>query len=121
MSPKIVLDMKNKEELIAEPQLDKVYFKPMTEEELLQMAVLSQKSFFKEKYRHGLKVLTLMDIHRLQQDHPDWRLKDVLAAILKNYNPELPAVILLEMSQFIIAEWEKADLIQHDNLDAVLV
>ncbi len=113
--------MKNKEELITEPQSEKVYIKHMTEEELLQMAMLSQKSFFKEKYRHGLKVLTRMDMQRLQQEHPDWRLKDVLAAILKNYNPELPAVILLEMTQFIIAEWEKAHLIQHDNLEAVLV
>ena len=121
MSHKIVLDMKNKKELVAELQSDKVYFKPMTEEELLQMATLSQKSFFKEKYRHGLKVLTTMDMQRLQHEHPDWRLKDVLAAILKNYNPELPAALLLEMTQFIIAEWEKAHLIQHDKLEAVLV
>jgi hypothetical protein len=95
--------------------------KPMTEEEFLQMATLSQKSYYKEKYRHGLKMLTLMDMEKHIQEHPEWQLKDVLAAILKNYNPELPAVILLEMTQFIITEWEKAHVIKSDISSPVFV
>jgi hypothetical protein len=108
----------NKEELISEFSSEKAFIKPMTEKQFLQMATLSQKSFFKEKYRHGLKILTQMDMEKYLQEHPDWRLKDVLAAILKNYNPELPAIILLEMTQFIIAEWEKTHV---NETKAVLV
>ena len=117
MSPKILIHMKNKEELI---HSKKVFIKPMTEGELLQMATLSQKTYYKEKYRHGLKILTLMDMENYIQEHPEWQLKDILAAILKNYNPELPAAILLEMTQFIIVEWEKAHVKQSNMSTPVL-
>jgi hypothetical protein len=121
VSPKVLINMKNKEELITEIQSKKVFIEPMTEEELQQMATLSQKSFFKEKYRHGLKILTQMDIERHILEHPEWQLKDVLAAILKNYNPELPAIILLEMTQFIITEWEKTHVKENAKTNAMFV
>ena len=78
----------------------------MTDAEQAQSALLSKKSFFKEKYRHALKITTQMKIQEYAQTHPDWTIKDVLIAILKGYNAQLPSAILLEMTPFIIIEWE---------------
>jgi hypothetical protein len=79
---------------------------PMTEEDILQTDVLFENAFFKEKYRKGLKTLTLNDMSQLKKQHPNWQLTDILSAIIKDYNPELPPSILREMTQFIISEWE---------------
>ena len=78
----------------------------MTEAENQQMRLLSKKSFFKEKYRHALKISTKIDLLLLNQTHPEWTAKDVLSSLVKSYDPQLPTLILLEMTQFILAEWE---------------
>ena len=78
----------------------------MTEAESQQMTVLANRSFFKEKYRHALKISTKFDLLLLNQTHPEWTIKDVLSTLIKSYDPQLPSSILLEMTQFILAEWE---------------
>lgn len=80
---------------------------PMTEADILETAAFSQTAFFKEKYRRGLKTLTKYEMRQFRKEHPDAQLNEVLAALVKDYNPELPPSILLEMTQFIISEWER--------------
>jgi hypothetical protein len=79
---------------------------PMTEADILETATFSKTAFFKEKYRKSLKTLTRYEMRQFIKQHPDGQLKDALAALIKDYNPELPPAILLEMTQFIISEWE---------------
>lgn len=79
----------------------------MTDAEKAQSALLSEKSFFKEKYRHALKMTTKMKIEEYAQIHPEWTIKDVLIAIITGYNSQLPSQVILEMIQFIVIEWEK--------------
>jgi hypothetical protein len=89
-----------------EEQLKSIGASPMTEEDIVQTDRLFKNAFFKEKYRKGLKSLTQNDMKQLKNEHPNWQLKDMLSAIVKGYNPELPSAILREMTQFIISEWE---------------
>jgi hypothetical protein len=86
---------------------NKCCLSPMTEADILRTAEFSKTAFFKEKYRKGLKTLTKYEMRQFRKAHPDAQLKDVLAALVKDYSPELPPSILLEMTQFIIAEWER--------------
>jgi hypothetical protein len=79
---------------------------PMTEAESIQTDHILKNAFFKEKYRKGLKTLAKLEMQSLQKQHPNWHLNDVLSAILKDCNPELPPTILLELTQSIISEWE---------------
>ena len=85
---------------------ENIPYRCMTEAESQQMTVLANKSFFKEKYRHALKVSTKLDLLLLSQTYPEWTTKDVLSTLIKSYDPQLPSSILLEMTQFILAEWE---------------
>lgn len=78
----------------------------MTKEESAQAAILSKNSFLKAKYRHALKLTTKIKVHQSAQSNPEWTAKDVLIAIMKGYNSQLPSVVLLEMAQFIVTEWE---------------
>ncbi len=80
---------------------------PMSDTEEIAANALLKNSFFKEKYRKSLKTLTKVEMRQLQKVHPEWQLKDVLSALFNDFNPELPSSILLEMTQFIIVEWEK--------------
>ena len=83
-----------------------ILHREMTGEEKAQAAILSQKSFLKEKYRYALKLTTQMKVHEYAQTNPEWGTKDVLIAILKGYNSQLPSIVILEMVQFIMNEWE---------------
>jgi hypothetical protein len=80
---------------------------PMTETDILETETFSKMAFLKEKYRKGLKTLTKYEMRQFVKQHPEGQLKDVLVALIKDYNPELPPSILLEMTQFIISEWER--------------
>ena len=85
---------------------DNIPHRYMTEVESQQMVLMAKQSFFKEKYRHALKVSTKIDLLLLNQTYPEWTAKDVLSTLIKGYDPQLPAQILLEMTHFILAEWE---------------
>lgn len=63
--------------------------------------------FYRKKYRLALKLYATLDIQAYAKTQPNWAAKDVLAAIIKDYDPQLPSNILLEMTQFILEEWEK--------------
>jgi hypothetical protein len=86
--------------------LNQSQYKQMTDEESAQMAIIAQKSLQKDKYRQALKSLSKMKIHEYYEVNPDWSAKDILLNVMKEYNPNLPSVVLLEMTQFILNEWE---------------
>ncbi len=81
--------------------------RPLAEDLIKTSAEVQRQALLTEKYRKGLKFLTRLKIKKLHKTHPEWHLNDLLAAVVKGYNPELPAVVMLEMTQFIIEEWEK--------------
>ncbi len=97
-----------KENDISEASNMSIGASPMTKEDLLQTESVLKNAFFKEKYRTGLKNLVKSDMKLFKKQYPEWQLKDVLVAVIKDFNPELPPAILLEMTQFIIAEWESS-------------
>ncbi len=79
----------------------------LTKEEDLQLPANRKNAYLKEKYRKSLKTVTRFRIKDLLDEHPEWPLKAILVAILDGYNPALPPEVLLEMTRFIIAEWQK--------------
>jgi hypothetical protein len=85
---------------------DKIISKKMTESENEESKIMSKKAFFKDKYRRSLEIATKIEIQKLAKQHPDWSTKDVLVYIIKDYSPELPSQILVEMTQFITNEWD---------------
>ena len=93
-------------------------FKRMADEEQAQMAIIAQKSLYKDKYRHALKSLSKLKIHEYYETNPNWSAKDILLNVMKEYNPNLPSIVLIEMTQFILNEWES---IQASKNDMVLV
>lgn len=97
-----------KENDISEASNMSIGASPMTKEDLLQTESVLKNAFFKEKYRTGLKNLVKSNMKLFKKQYPEWQLKDVLVAVIKDFNPELPPAILLEMTQFIIAEWESS-------------
>jgi hypothetical protein len=88
---------------------------PMTEAEEIRIKAILKNSFFKEKYRNSLKSLTKVKMRSLKMQYPEWQPKDVLIAVIKDYAPELPTPILLEMIQFIIAEWEQKYVLKEEQ------
>jgi hypothetical protein len=72
-----------------------------------QMRLLDDKRFHKKKYRLALQMYAKLDIVEYAQSYPTWAAKDVLSEIVKDYDKNLPAEILLEMSHYIVTEWEK--------------
>lgn len=68
---------------------------------------ITRNSYLKEKFRLSLKSLTKRLIQERATIHSEWTAQEVLVDIMKGYNPKLPPVVLLEMTQFILEEWEK--------------
>jgi hypothetical protein len=79
----------------------------MTEEENVQMAKLAKKAYHRPQYRNALKVITKLHLQEYYLKHPDCSVKDMLSEMIKGYSPSLPSDILLEMTQFILAEWKE--------------
>jgi hypothetical protein len=78
----------------------------INEEENVQMAELAKKSFYRPKYRNALKIITKLHMQEYYLTYPDCSVKDMLSEMVKGYNPYLPSEILLEMTKFILEEWE---------------
>ena len=76
-------------------------------ENIKATSVLDNKRFYKKKYLLALKLYATVEIHEYVKSQPSWGAKDVLIAIVKDYDPQLPSDILLTMTQFIVQEWEK--------------
>jgi hypothetical protein len=66
-----------------------------------------QKRYLTKKYRLALKLSALLDLQELAETHPEWGAKDVLFDIMKDYYSDFPAELVLEMSHYIVTEWEK--------------
>ncbi|MCB0518619.1 MAG: hypothetical protein H6577_04805 [Lewinellaceae bacterium] len=88
-------------------QIEPFGAKPMTEEQDKQATILHKKSFYKEKYRVGLKSLLKLKMKKIIGENPNAPLTEVLSDLVKRLSPEIPPEILTEMTLFIIAEWEK--------------
>jgi hypothetical protein len=71
---------------------------------------LDIRRFYRKKYRLALQIYAIVEINEYTKTQPTWAAKDILAAIVKDYDPQLPSDILLEMTQFILQEWEKVQL-----------
>lgn len=89
----------------------------MTEEEEAQTAIITRNSVYKPKYRKSLKNSTKLDVHEYYNQHPEAGAKDVLSDMIKEYSSLLPPIILLEVAQVILEEWE---LIQASKKQLVL-
>lgn len=84
-----------------------ILVREMTDEEKARISHVTRNSYFKKKYRMALEVTTKMMIREMYEQYPDRPLNDVLSAAMKEYNSDLPSVLLLEMAQLIVNEWER--------------
>lgn len=75
---------------------------------------MRQQSYLKKKYRLALKFSAMMDIQKYAETHPEWGAKDVLVEIMNNYYSDFPPVIVLEMAEYIVTEWERVKVSKKD-------
>jgi hypothetical protein len=102
------MNIENKEQILLEKAKEMgIPLRLMTDEEKANTAHITRNSYFKKKYRMALDITTKMMIQEMYKQHPDWSVKEVLVAAIKEYNSDLPSVLLLEMAQLIVTEWEK--------------
>lgn len=81
--------------------------RPMTAEEEKAVKKAFSKLPYTAKFKKSLEFTTLLHLDELRLAHPEWELTKVLGTILQNLPKETPAALLLEMTKFIIAEWER--------------
>jgi hypothetical protein len=110
-------------ETLSNEKLDKlrksgIKIRLMTEEESARVATITKNSYYKPKYRKALRTVTRMDVHDYFNKHPEATAKEVLADMIASYNPHLPSPLLLEMTEFILSEWET---LQAEKKELVLV
>lgn len=60
--------------------------------------LIDNRRFYRKKYRLALQMYAILDIHEYAKTKSTWSAKDVLAAIVKDYDPLLPSDILLDMT-----------------------
>jgi hypothetical protein len=68
-----------------------------------------QQGFRHRKNLLALQDLTAIKIAKHQLEHPNWGLKDLLAEVIKGFPSEMPSDVLLQMTQFIVSQWEKTE------------
>ena len=76
-------------------------------EDKARLASMKQQSYLKKKYRLALKFSAMMDIQEYAKTHPEWGAKDVLVEIMKHYYSDFPPVVVLEMAEYIVTEWQR--------------
>jgi hypothetical protein len=102
------MNIENKEQILLEKAKEMgIPLRLMTDEEKAHTAHITRNSYFKKRYRMALEITTKMMIQEMYEKYPDTPLNDVLSAAMKEYNSDLPSVLLLEMAQLIVAEWER--------------
>lgn len=67
--------------------------------------IIGKKRSYDKKYREALKVSVKLDVQEFGQTQPKASAKDVLIAILTEYDPEIPSPILLELARVILVDW----------------
>jgi maltose-binding protein MalE len=83
----------------------------MTNEEDIETEVIAENSTYNKKYREALKMSVKLDVQELSQVQPDTTAKEVLMAVLKDYDTDIPSPILLEMAQVFQASKKELVLI----------
>ena len=71
---------------------------------------IKKKVLSSKKYLKASELAAQIEMNRLRDEHPNWELKDVLSVILKDFPPEIPSQLLLQLTQFIVEEWEKIEM-----------
>jgi hypothetical protein len=105
------MNIENKEQILLEKAKEMgIPLRLMTDEEKAHTAHITRNSYFKKKYRMALDITTKMMIQEMYKQNPDWSVKEVLVAAIKEYNSDLPSVLLLEMAQLIVSEWERQQI-----------
>ncbi len=61
--------------------------------------------FRRRKNLLAMQDLATVRMKELVAANPDWGLKDVLAEVIKGYPKEIPGDVLLQMTNFMVAEW----------------
>ena len=100
--------MKNIDDIINELILSKpnlLSFSKMTNEEDIESDVIAENPSYDKKFREALKMSVKLDVQELAQNQPNTTAKEVLIAVLKDYDTDIPSPILLEMAQIILADW----------------
>ncbi len=117
----IDLDYSDVAKLSPEEMLKALGGRLMTPEEEAQAKQVSEKIRLGKKYRKSMKTLTRFDIIDMLKEQPDMPLNLVLAAIVKKYDPKMPPSVLSEMTRYIIAEWEGAQVKMSEKPEPALV
>ena len=65
------------------------------------------KIFFPKKYLGGIKYTTGLRLDRLHAENPDMPLVNVVITLLTGLNEKLPPEMILEITTFIIKEWQE--------------
>ena len=65
------------------------------------------KIFFPKKYLGGIKYTTGLRLDRLHAENPDMPLVNVVITLLTGLNEKLPPEMILEITSFIIEEWQE--------------
>ncbi len=81
--------------------------RPMTAEEENEVRKAFARFPYTAKFKKTLEFTTLFRFDELRLAHPDWELNKILGNIMLGYSKDIPSALLLEMTQLIIAEWEK--------------
>lgn len=71
----------------------------------IETDIIWKNRFYDKKYREALKVSVKLDVQEFGQTQPKASAKDVLIAILTEYDPDIPSPILLELARVILADW----------------
>jgi hypothetical protein len=83
--------------------------RPMTAKEKAEVKTALTKLPYTAKHKKSLEFSTLLLLEELRLANPTWELNQVLGSILQGYPQETPAALLLDMTKFIIAEWERKE------------
>lgn len=78
----------------------------MNKEEDLEVEIITENPTYNKKYREALKMSIKLDVQELKITQPKASAKEVLTAILTEYDTDISAPILLDMAKTILKEWE---------------
>ena len=76
--------------------------------ELMMLEENQDKIFYQSKYLAAQKDYLSEKIERIRKTQPRLPLKDVLSILLKGVPENLSSEMLLEITRFIISEWERS-------------
>ncbi len=83
--------------------------RPMTAEEEKSVKKAFSQLPYTAKFKKSLEFTTLLHFDELRLAHPEWELTKVLGTIVQNLPKETPPALLLDMTKFIISEWERKE------------